>query len=132
MPPIEPSEQRKSNGHGGKRKGSGRPRSTPVPGPAVKTRVLGQTFRQTHRSQIARGLESSTEIYSPFFGPYHSHQPIPLGNSVTPVQNGRPSMWSTVGMSGREAASQLMPNSRPDNSCMLIFFSTTIQSDLHK
>ncbi|KAJ6532970.1 hypothetical protein B0H19DRAFT_1187271, partial [Mycena capillaripes] len=101
-PSADPAEKRKGNGHGGKRPGAGRPRSGPDPGPVAKTQVLGQPLRQAC-PQHSHGL-----TLHPFFGPYNTHQPVPLVSPVSPlVQSRRGSLWSTVGTSTSGAASQL-------------------------
>ncbi|KAJ6489576.1 hypothetical protein C8R47DRAFT_1124811 [Mycena vitilis] len=109
MPSTGSTEKRKSNGHGGKRKGAGRPRSVPEPGPAEKGRVLGQLLRQAPRSQLAPRVEPS-----PFFGPYNTHQPIPLGNPDTPT--GRASLWATVRPSRSGVSSQPVLSSQQNVS----------------
>ncbi|KAJ6557976.1 hypothetical protein B0H19DRAFT_1291330 [Mycena capillaripes] len=108
MPSADPVEERKGNGHGGKRPGAGRPRSGLDPGPVAKTRVLGQPLRQAPRLQ-----HSHSVTLHPFFG---THQP-PLGSPASPlVQSGRGSLWSTVGTSTSGAASQLVCEQDTSNS----------------
>ncbi|KAJ6590674.1 hypothetical protein DFH09DRAFT_1140004, partial [Mycena vulgaris] len=48
----------------------------------------------------------SSHLPSFFFGPYDTHQPVPLGNSASPRTQTSRSMWSVVGTSSDGAASQ--------------------------
>ncbi|KAJ7085588.1 hypothetical protein C8R44DRAFT_752835 [Mycena epipterygia] len=78
----------------------------------LQVRVLGQPLRQA-RPRHTHGFELNTQTYTPFFGPYNTHQPVPLGNTVTPVQMSGPSLWRT---SNSGAASQFVPNSEQNMS----------------
>ncbi|KAJ7159338.1 hypothetical protein C8R43DRAFT_948267 [Mycena crocata] len=111
--PNKSSEEQNKNGWGGKRTGAGRHHSTLAPPPA-KTRVLGPPLRQ---SESARHLQLSTGTFNSFFGPYNTHQHVPLGNPViSPLQTAGPSLWSTVRTSSNTAALQHAPNETQNQS----------------
>lgn len=92
----------KNRTHGGARAGAGRPaktrsrRTEPV-------RRLGDPLRT---SAATRPIPSgSNERIAPFFGPYNTNHPVPLGNgSMVPPQTSHTSFWAGVGASRSEAA----------------------------
>ncbi|KAJ7872089.1 hypothetical protein B0H13DRAFT_2280300 [Mycena leptocephala] len=84
--------------HGGARKNAGRPRKT------LKAQLLGgigtttmlplQQCASTYTSQAPSASSSRLPI-APFFLPYTTHRPVPLGNQ-TIMPAGRSSLWSAL------------------------------------